>query len=146
MLTPDANVLVYAHREDSPNHLAYRGWLEELLAGPAPFGLVEVVLSSFLRIVTHPRIFDPPTPLDQGFKFVNQLHTHHLAVVLRPGIGHWKLFVELAQKVEARGNLLPAAYLAALAMESGAEWVTSDRDFSRFPGLKWRHPLSSVTG
>ncbi|HVB14765.1 MAG TPA: type II toxin-antitoxin system VapC family toxin [Candidatus Dormibacteraeota bacterium] len=144
MLTPDVNVLVYAHREDAPDHLAYRSWLEQLLAGPAPFGLAELVLAGFLRVVTHPRIFSPPTPLEQAFKFANQLQSHRLAVVLRPGTRHWGLFVDLARAVQARGNLLQDAYLAALAIESGSEWVTADRDFSRFPGLAWRHPLAPV--
>ncbi|HUY08666.1 MAG TPA: type II toxin-antitoxin system VapC family toxin [Candidatus Dormibacteraeota bacterium] len=144
MLTPDVNVLVYAHREDAPDHLAHRSWLEQLLAGPAPFGVAEMVLSGFLRIVTHPRVFSPPTPLDQALKFASQLHDHPLAVVLRPGSRHWHLYLELARVAQARGNLLPDAYLAALAIESGSEWVTTDCDFSRFPGLAWRHPLPSV--
>jgi hypothetical protein len=145
MLTPDVNVLVYAHREDAPDHLAYRTWLEQLMSGPAPFGLAELVLASFLRVVTHPRIFSPPSTQAQALKFASQLHSHPLAVVLRPGSRHWELFVELSRAVQARGNLLQDAYLAALAVESGSEWVTTDRDFSRFPGLTWSHPLSSVT-
>jgi uncharacterized protein len=141
VILPDVNVLVYAHREESDRHEEYRGWLEEILSGGQSFGLSELVLSSCLRILTHPRIFDPPTPAERAFAFVRQLRDHPHAVVISPGLRHWGLFLDLCGKCGARGNLVADAYLAALAIESGSEWVTTDRDYAQFPGLRWRHPL-----
>lgn len=73
MILPDVNVLIYAHREESPNHEGYRAWLEELLGSGEPYGIADIVLSGFLRIVTHPKIFDPPTPLETALSFVQAL-------------------------------------------------------------------------
>jgi hypothetical protein len=98
-------------------------------------------MSGFLRVVTHPRIFDPPTPLSMALQFAESIIGHPHALPVCPGERHWEIFVDLCRKVEARGNLVPDAYSAALAIESGNTWVTTDRDYSRFPGLDWKHPL-----
>ena len=137
----DVNVLVYAHKEGSPNHRAYRIWLEELIHGEETYGISDVVLSGFLRIVTHPRIFNPPSELGSAIGFASQVRNQPNSVLTNPGPRHWPIFAGLCQQANARGNLVPDAYLAALAIESGSVWVTTNRDFSRFPGLKWRHPL-----
>lgn len=100
------------------------------------------MLSGFLRIVTHLRIFTPPTPMEPALTFVERLRAQHTAVHVRPGRRHWEIFARLCREAGARGNLVPDAYLAALAIESGCELVTTDRDFSRFQGLRWRHPLA----
>ncbi len=142
MILPDVNVLLYAHREESERHEEYRAWLEGILSEGAAWGISELVLGSCLRILTHPKVFDPPTPLSVALAFVGQLREHPHAVVLAPGPGHWRIFTELCEKTSARGNIVADAYLAALAIESGSEWITTDRDFARFPGLRWRHPLS----
>ena len=115
--------------------------MEELATGPEAFGLADAVLSGFLRIVTHPRVFATPTPLVEALRFVEALRGRPNAVRVEPGARHWGLFVDLCRAVDARGNLVPDAWLAALAIESGCEWVTTDRDYARFPGLRWRHPL-----
>ena len=99
-------------------------------------------MSSFLRIVTHPKIFNPPTPLKKAIEFTNMIIDHPDAVKVVPGSDHWRIFIELCREIEAKGNLIPDAYLAALAIESGNTWITTDRDYSRFPGLDWRHPLA----
>jgi toxin-antitoxin system PIN domain toxin len=99
------------------------------------------VLSGCLRILTHPRVFDPPTPAAQALAFVRQVREHELAVVLAPGRRHWEIFFGLCSKTSARGNLVADAFLAALAVETGSEFLTTDRDFAQFPGLRWRHPL-----
>ena len=137
----DVNVLVYAHREDAPNHVQFRGWLERTIQSDAPFGLADQALAGFLRIVTHPRVFDPPSPMETALRFVEGLIGQPNAVRLAPGPRHWDLFTRLCRDASVKGNLVPDAYLAALAIESGAELVTTDRDFARFPGLRWRHPL-----
>ena len=98
-------------------------------------------MSGFLQIVTHARVFNPPTPMEVALKFAEMVMGHPDAIMVRPGKRHWEIFTGLCRAVNARGNLVPDAYLAALAIESGHTWVTTDRDFSRFPGLDWRHPL-----
>lgn len=141
MILTDVNVLVYAHREDAADHARFRAWLEALIADPEPFGLSELVLSGFVRVVTHPRIFHPPTPLPRALEFCEFLQDRPNAVSIRPGERHWTLFTDLCTRARANGNLVADAYLAALAIESGCEWITTDRDYGRFPALRWRHPF-----
>jgi len=139
----DVNVLVYAHREDAPRHRDYRNWLQHLLSGPEPFGVADLVLSGFLRIVTHPGIFDPPTDPELALRFVQTIREAAEPVLIGPGPGHWSIFTRLVRESGCRGNLIPDAFLAAIAIESGCTWITTDRDYSRFNGLDWRHPLDS---
>ena len=137
----DVNVLVYAHREDAPGHSQYRRFLEGEINGGAPFALAGIVLSGFLRIVTHPKIFNPPTPLNEAILFANQLAQHPNAVFLKPSEKHWPAFIAACKQADAKGNLVPDAFIASLAIDSGCTLVTTDGDFSRFAGLRWRHPL-----
>ena len=139
MQLPDINVLIYAHREDAPEHARYAAWLRALTASPAPFALSDVVLAGFLRIITNRRIFDPPTPMETAIAFCDGLVTRSRAVIVAPGRQHWSIFVGLCRGI--RGPLVTDAYLAAVAIEHGCELITTDRDFARFPGLRWRHPL-----
>ncbi len=140
MLAPDVNILVYAHREELPEHTECRRWLEQTVAADGALGLPELVLSGFLRVVTHPRVFKTPTPLAEAFAFVEELRGQPNCVPIRPGPRHWSIFERLCRASGAKGNLVADGYLAALAIESGCEWVTTDRDYSRFLGLRWRHP------
>jgi len=142
MILPDVNVLVYAHREDTPDHARFRDWLDSIVNGEEAYGLFDIVLSGFVRVVTHPRVFNPPTPLEHALAFAEQIRDQPNCVSITPGPRHWEIFTTLCETAGARGNLVPDAFLAALAIESGSEWITTDRDYSRFPGLKWRHPLS----
>ena len=137
------NVLVYAFHEGAPNHDRFREWLASAAASDEPFGISELVLSGFVRVSTHPRVFSPPAPVERAFDFVNALKAQPNAVVVSPGLRHWDIFERLCLAADAKGNLVADAYLAALAIESGSEWITTDRDFSRFPGLRWRHPLAA---
>ncbi len=141
MILLDVNVLVYAHREDAERHAEMRAWLEALWAGRQTYGIADLVLGGCLRVLTHPRVFDPPTPLATAISFVRQVRGHCNCVVVAPGARHWEIFCDLCAAAQARGNLVHDAFLAALAIESGSEWITTDRDFARFPGLRWRHPL-----
>ena len=143
MLAPDANILVYAHREELPEHDACRGWLEETLSADAAFGLFDLVLSGFLRVVTHPRIFRTPTPLARALEFADTLRMQPNCVVVHPGPRHWAIFERLCREAGAKGNIVADAYLAALAIEAGCEWVTTDRDYSRFAGLRWHGPFDA---
>jgi len=137
----DVNVLVYAHREETERHADFHRWLVDLLESDRAYAISELVLSGFLRVVTHPRIFDPPTPLERALAFVEQIRGLPHCVRVDPGPRHWEIFVKLFRDARAKGNLIPDAYHAALAIESGSEWITTDRDYARFPGLRWRHPL-----
>lgn len=136
------NVLVYAFHAGSPDHRRYRAWLEAAVASDEPFGLSEVVLSGFVRVATHPRVFAPPAQVDPALAFADALRAQPNAVIVSAGQRHWDLFQRLCLVAGAKGNLVADAYLAALAIESGSEWITTDRDFSRFSELRWRHPLS----
>lgn len=141
MILLDVNVLVYAHREDAADHERYLGFMAGVLASPAPFGVSQLVLSGFLRVVTHPRVFRTPTPLRNALGFVTVLRTQPNCVIQSPGARHWEIFVDLCKQVGAVGNAIPDAYHAALAIETGSEWVTTDRGFARFRNLRWRNPL-----
>ncbi len=141
MLIPDVNVLIYAFRADSPRHGEYRRWLDQRLQSREPFGLSDLVLSGVVRVLTHPRVFAPPTPLARALEFVDALRQQPNVVLVNGGPRHWELFAELCLSSAARGNLVADAYHAALAIEHGAEWITTDRDYARFSGLRWRHPL-----
>lgn len=140
MLLCDVNILVYAHREDAPDHARYRQWLEDQINAEASFAVSELVLSGFLRIVTHPRIFDPPSPLEDALAFVAAIRAQPNCIVVSPQARHWDIFQRLCLAANAKGNLIPDAYHAALAIETGCEWITTDRGFSRYPGLRWRTP------
>lgn len=141
MFLPDVNVLVYAHREDAPGHKGYRAWLEGVVNSDEAFAVSELVLSGFARVVTHPKVFRTPSTPAQALAFADQLREQPQCVLVSPGPRHWEIFRRLVREADAKGNLVPDAFLAALAIESGCEWVTTDRDFSRFHGLRWRHPL-----
>lgn len=144
MILVDVNVLVYAHREDAIDHERFRHWLEKAMSSPAAYGMSELVLSGFVRIVTHPKVFSMPSPVADALDFCEQLRGRTNCVTVRPGEHHWRIFDRLVRDAGAKGNLVPDAYLAALAIEHGCEWITTDRDFARFAGLRWSHPLRSV--
>lgn len=137
----DVNILVHLHREDADRHKAVRGWIQTALVGHQRMAVSDLTLSGFLRVVTHPKVFKSPSPLHLALRFVEEFRSHSQVHLLNPGAGHWECFVELCRKVDARGNLIPEAYHAALAMEHDCEWISLDRGFARFPGLRWRHPL-----
>ncbi len=140
MVLIDVNVLVYAHRQDAPNHAAFRRWLEAVMQSDEAYGISDLVLAGFLRVVTHPRIFKTPTPVNQALAFARDVRDQPNCLVVEPGPRHWDIFARLCRTAGVRGNLVPDAYFAALAIESGCEWITTDRDYSRFSGLRWRVP------
>ena len=142
MLLPDVNVLIYAHVEDSiPEYSEYGAWITRLATGPEPFALSVLALAGFLRIVTNRRIFDPPSTLDQSLAFVNSLTERPTARIVGPGPDHLEIFEYLCRRSGATGKLIADAQHAAIALEHGCTLITTDADFSRFPGLRWQHPL-----
>jgi toxin-antitoxin system PIN domain toxin len=142
MILIDVNILVYAKRRDAVDHAKFRLWLEETLRSNTLVGVSDVVLSGVVRILTHPRMYRDPTHLDEALEYVNYLRFEAGSIVVSPGARHWEIFTRLCNSSGARGNLVSDAFHAALAIESGAEWITADRDYARFPGLRWRHPLA----
>ena len=145
MLLPDVNVLAYAHRRDSsPSHAEYAAWLSGLATGPEPFALSVLALSGFVRITTNDRIFSPPSTIEEAFGFVSELVERPTARIVGPGPDHMVIFERLCRAARARGKLVADAQHAAIAIEHGCTLVSTDSDFDRFPGLRWRHPLRPV--
>ena len=140
MILPDVNILVHAFRADSRDHAICRAWLDGVVNGDSHYGMAPQVLSGTIRITTHPRLFAEPSRLDEVIGFCDILLAQPHCVVVQPGERHWEIFTRLCVAADARGNLAPDAWFAALAIEAGCEWITFDRDFARFPGLKWRAP------
>jgi uncharacterized protein len=142
VVLPDVNVLVYAHRQDTAHHAACLAWLEGVANGVEAFGIAELVLSGFVRVATHPKVFAKPSALADALEFGEQLRSRPNCVPLAPGPRHWDIFRKLCVEAGAKGDLVADAYLAAIAIEAGCEWITTDRDFARFKSLRWRHPTA----
>lgn len=141
MILPDVNVLIYAFRSDAAEHETYRRWLENVINGPSAYGMSPQVLAAVVRICTHPRIFNRPSSLDDALEFCRVLSEQPNATQIVPGERHWSIFAALCKQARVSGNLVQDAWFAALAIESGCEWLTDDRDFARFDGLRWRTPI-----
>lgn len=144
MLLLDVNPMIYALRSDVPEHAGWRRWLESALAGHVPIGASNATLAAVLRIATNPRVFTTPTPVNDVLAFIQALHDAPAWLAAEPGARHWSLLASLVRKVRARGNLVSDAYLAALALETGAELITADGDFARFPGLHFSNPVEET--
>ncbi|MBT8339099.1 MAG: type II toxin-antitoxin system VapC family toxin [Desulfatitalea sp.] len=140
MILPDVNILVHAFRSDSSHHQLCRNWLDGVVNGDARFGLAPQILSGTIRVTTHPRIFAVPSKLAEVIDYCDILLDQPHCVIIQPGERHWEIFKRLCMEADARGNLVPDAWFAALAIESGSEWITLDHDFARFQGLQWRQP------
>ncbi|GLY73058.1 type II toxin-antitoxin system VapC family toxin [Actinoallomurus iriomotensis] len=141
MLLLDVNVLIYANRIDAERHEDYRRWVLGVIEGDEPYAVSDFVVNGFIRIVTDRRIYRVPTKLEEALLFADAIRNQEHAVVVNPGSRHWPIFTELCRQADARGKLVPDAYLAALAIEHGCEFVSTDGDFARFPGLRWRRPF-----
>jgi toxin-antitoxin system PIN domain toxin len=137
----DVNVLIYAFRSDAEDHPLYKSWLESAINGPSAYGVAPQVLASVVRICTHPRIFKVPSSLDDVFAFCRALLEQPNATAVVPGDRHWEIFESLCHQSQSKGNIAQDAWFAALAIEFGCEWITTDRDYARFDGLTWRAPF-----
>jgi toxin-antitoxin system PIN domain toxin len=138
---PDVNVLLYAFRHDSANHDRYRAWLDHIVNGDEAYAMSPQVLCSVARIATHPRVYVNPSRLHDALTFARVLMAQPHCTVIGPGSRHFTIFEDLCRSAAATGNLVQDAWFAALAIESGCEWVTTDGDFARFPGLRWHRPF-----
>lgn len=141
MILCDVNVLVYAFRRDIEGHDRYKDWLDGVVDSDASYGVSDFVLGAFLRLVTNPRIFLRPSRMGKALAFAGAFRARRNAVSISPGSRHWSIFERLCREPDVRGDSVPDAWFAALAIESGCEWITADRGFGRFLGLRWRHPL-----
>jgi toxin-antitoxin system PIN domain toxin len=136
----DVNVVLAAHRADHPDHPTARPWLDDLLASGAQFGVPWTVWWSFLRLSSHPRVFRVPTPLPDALDFIAAVRGQPGHIHIEAGDTHLECLRAVCTAGEAAADLMPDAVLAALATENGAEVVSFDRDFARFPNLPWSRP------
>ena len=141
MILPDVNVLLFAFRKDAKNHDTYREWLDGIVNGAEPYGISPQTLASVVRIATHRQIYVHPSSASEVLEFCRAVMASELCVAVRPGPRHWTVFDDLCRRSKAAGNLVADAWFAALAIESGCEWITDDRGYARFPGLRWREPF-----
>jgi len=141
MILPDVNLLLYAYNTLDPKHEAARRWWDGCLAGPAGIGLAWVVILGFVRLSTHSRAFiNPFRPQEALERVAEWLSLPHVSII-HPSAGHLVRLTELVSQAGTAGNLTTDAHLAALAMERGLVLHTTDADFARFQGLKWKNPL-----
>lgn len=140
MKIPDVNVLVHALRMDSPDHERCRVWLEQAVNSPRPIGLVGAVLAGVVRVVTNRRVYTQPSRRQDVLARLTELLGRDHAMKIEPGPAHWGLFQRVCQASDATGNLVADAWLAAIALEQGAVFVTLDRDFAKFADLNWELP------
>jgi toxin-antitoxin system PIN domain toxin len=142
MLLPDVNVLLYAHREDAtPDHARYAQWTVDLVSGSEPFALSVLAIAGVVRIATNPRVFRRPSSLDEVFEFLDELVSRQNARIVGPGPEHLEILERLCRQAQASGKLVADAQHAAVAIENGCTLVSTDSDFDRFAGLRWKHPL-----
>ncbi len=136
MIAVDTNILVYAHRAESPPHPRATAALAELAEGDDAWALPVFVLGEFLRVVTHPRIFDPPSPRAVAVEAVEALLASPSVQILHPGARFWPLLRAALDEAGGAGNLVLDAEIAAVCREHGVTTIlTEDRDFRRFPSI-----------
>ena len=142
MILPDVNVLLHALRADSTEHDRARSWLEEVHAGSEPIALCPQVVSGLLRNATSPRVFTTPTPVGLVWEWLAAARSSPLHRFVSAGPRHLHLLERLCRESGARGNLVPDAAIAAVAIENGCSVVSTDGDFARFPSVRWTRPWS----
>lgn len=141
MILVDANLLLYAEDQLSSQHAAARLWWDTQLSGAAPVCLCWPVLDAFIRIGTNPRVYANPLSLAQALSRVQSWLDQPCVRLVQPTGRHWTVFQKMLTAGQATANLVTDAHLAALALEHGCDLVSTDADFSRFPGICWRNPL-----
>ena len=142
MIAVDTNILIYAHREDASWHTTAFAKMRDLAEGRAPWAIPWPCLHEFLAIVTHPRIYAPPTPVHKALEQVATWIESPSLVLLSEGSGYWERLRDTVGAGRVAGPQVHDARVAALCLEHGVrELWTADRDFSRFPNLKARNPL-----
>ena len=140
MMLPDVNVLIAAFRSGHVHHSICRHWLESALDSDELLGISPLALTAVVRITTNPKAFAEPSSPADAIGFGDDLFANRNVTAIVPGTEHWRLFAGLCISLNVRGQMVTDAWFAALAIECDCEWVTLDRDFARFPGLRWRSP------
>jgi hypothetical protein len=138
----DANILLYAEDQLSPKHVKVRTWWDAVLSGFEPVCLCWTVLKAYIRIGTNPRVFEQPLSLEQAVSRIQSWMDQPCVRIVNPTERHWLVFQQMLREGQAVANLVTDAHLAALALEHGCDLISTDSDFSRFPGIRWRNPLS----
>lgn len=141
MILVDANLLLYAYQPRAAEHAASKAWLEAVLSESRLVRFAWVTVWAFLRISTNPHVFERPLSADEAGAIVTSWLARPTAGILEPGERHWDILRDLMHQGQTTGPLVMDAALAALAIEHGAILHTTDRDFSRFPGLDWTNPI-----
>lgn len=141
MIVPDANPLIHAHDEASPYHAKAKAWWENALSGTEPVGLVWVVVLAFTRLLTHPTLSENPLSIPEVLAMVGQWMSSPLVRLIGLSDQALSRFFDLLEAADGGGNLSTDAVIALHALEHSATVYTTDRDFDRFPGLKWNNPL-----
>lgn len=142
MIVPDINLLVHTYNSESRVHAAARAWWEALLNGTRPVGLCWVTILGFIRVATHRQILARPLPPDAACARVRAWLTCPYVSILHSGERHVEILFGLLERLGTGGNLTTDAHLAALCIEHQAELHSTDADFSRFPGLRWKNPVA----
>lgn len=142
MILVDANLLLYAYHPRAAQHEQSRAWLEDVLSGSELVRFAWLTLWAFLRIATNPRAFAHPLSAAEAEAAIAAWLMQPIAGIADPGEQHWDILRGLLQNGQATGPLVMDAVLAAIALEHGATVCTTDQDFSRFPGVKWRNPIA----
>ena len=142
MILVDANLLLYAEDQSNPHHAKARVWWDAQLSSSEPICLCWPVINAFLRISTNHRIFSQPLGIAQAVDRVQSWLKQPCVRVVVPTAGHWATFMRFLTVAQATANLVSDAHLAALAAEHGCQLFSSDADFARFRGLKWKNPLT----
>jgi toxin-antitoxin system PIN domain toxin len=141
MIVLDVNLLLYAYDGRSLPHEQAASWWQSAMSGPELIGLPWQTIHGFLRISTDNRISGSQVPMERALALVEQWMNLPNVRVLSPGEGHWSLLRTMLLEGQVRGPMATDAQLAALTIEYGGVLYTSDRDFARFPGLRWVNPL-----
>ena len=142
MILVDANILLYAEDSLSEHHEAARTWWDAQLSGSDPVGLCWPVLNAFIRIATNARLHQRPLTLKESIERVQSWLDQSCVRIIQPTEEHWTIFQQMLRSGNAVGNLVTDAHLAALAVEHNCMLQSTDADFSRFRGLKWKNPIA----
>ena len=144
MIVLDANLLLYAYNSRAPNHAQARHWVEEVFSGTEAVGLPWQTVSAFLRIITNRNLVGDRLSMEEAATVVEEWAAQPMVHLLAPGDRHWAFFRRMLVEGKVSGPMTTDAELAALTMENGGVLYTTDRDFARFPGLKWVDPLAGA--
>jgi toxin-antitoxin system PIN domain toxin len=140
VILPDVNVLISAFRPDAAQHVICAAWLTRVVATDAPFGISTLTTSALIRITTNARVHIAPSRIEEAFAFCDKIMSQPNCHLIEPGSRHWAIFRNLCVDTKTIGPDITDAWFAALAIEHNCEWITYDRDFARFPGLRWSNP------